>query len=198
MRVIWLWNTHLCASRWVTRKHPHPAQREREKKSRVAQKPSKEALCEHSCSSRSKRTARKKNPFSSFNTRGRKRWRANAFWTRVSWPRNRADLTTVSCVTHFLVPPKTLVFFSNFNGEFYFTPHASNKRILINKSTGNWFFLSSFPGRSLTPVARLLPIIYIGWFIWYKSRKEFWIWKWFGNWVDDAVFWGEEFWSFWF
>lgn len=146
MRVIWLWNTHLCASRWVT--VSIRILREREKKSRLAQKPSKEALRTPVFeASRSKRTrVRRLESFFLFQYAWTKKMARGAFWTRVSWPRNRADLTTVSCVTHFLVPPKTLVFFTFrilTRILFHRNPIRRKKRInRVNKCMGNWFFLS--------------------------------------------------------
>lgn len=150
------------------RKHPHPAQRE--KKSRLAQKPGKEALRTLVFeASRSKKTrVRRLESFFLFQYAWTKKMARDAFWTRVSWPRNRADLTTVSCVTHFLVPPKTLVFFAFrilTRILFHQDPTREEEKDFntVNKCMGNWFFLSS--SWMIVSPCRTLVTDYIYWVI---------------------------------
>lgn len=192
MRVIWLWNTHLCASRWVivSIRILH-----RERRRVVLHKCEARKPCEHSRSSRRadlNRTRKNWNPFSSFNTREQKRWRAMHFehayldleTVLISQP--SAVWLTFSCLRK---PLYSLLF--EFQREFYLIgiPHAWKKRInRTNKCMGNWFFLSC--SWTIVSSCRTVVTDYMddSFGISSRLRKDFWIRKWFGNWIDDAFF----------
>lgn len=164
MRVIWLWNTHLCASRWVI---VNIRILRRERRRIVLHKCEARKPCEHSVfeASQSNRTRKKTGILFLLSIRVNEKDGARCILnTRIltskpCWSHNRQLCDSLSRASE----NPCILCFSNFNENFISPGSLTRGRKGLIEQINAWEIDLSFhvPERLLVPVARLLPIIWM-------------------------------------